>query len=70
MITTHYRHAKTDDVEDVDHYFFFSHAETGNFALDKWGRTTGNAATVAHRSKKQQSGKDSVIKGQPLLLFM
>jgi hypothetical protein len=30
----------------------------------------GNAATVGHSSKKQQSGKDSVIKGQPLLLFM
>jgi hypothetical protein len=36
----------------------------------KWGCTTGNAATVAHSTKKTTSGKDSVIEGQPLLLFM
>jgi hypothetical protein len=36
----------------------------------KWGCTTGNAATVAHSTKKTTSGKDSVIKEQPLLLFM
>jgi hypothetical protein len=30
----------------------------------------GNAATVAHSTKKTTSGKDSVIEGQPLLLFM
>jgi hypothetical protein len=34
------------------------------------GCTTGNAATVAHSTKKQTSGKDSLIEGQPLLLFM
>jgi hypothetical protein len=34
----------------------------------EWGCTTGNAATVAHRTKKTTSGKDSVIEGQPLLL--
>jgi hypothetical protein len=33
--------------------------------------TTGNAATVAvAHSTKKTSGKDSVIEGQPLLLFM
>jgi hypothetical protein len=36
----------------------------------EWGCTTGNAATVAHSTKKTTSGKDSVIEGQPLLLFM
>jgi hypothetical protein len=34
------------------------------------GCTTGNAATVVHSTKKKTSGKDSVIEGQPLLLFM
>jgi hypothetical protein len=38
--------------------------------LMQWGCTTGNAATVAHRTKNTTSGKDSVIEGQPLLLFM
>jgi plasmid maintenance system killer protein len=38
--------------------------------ISQWGRTTGNAATVAHSTKKKTSGKDSVIEGQPLLLFM
>jgi hypothetical protein len=36
----------------------------------QWGSTTGNAATVVHSTKRKQSGKDSVIEGQPLLLFM
>jgi hypothetical protein len=36
----------------------------------QWGCATGNAATVAHSTKKTTSGKDSVIEGQPLLLFM
>jgi hypothetical protein len=36
----------------------------------EWGWLTGNAATVAHSNKRKQSGKDSVIEGQPLLLFM
>jgi hypothetical protein len=36
----------------------------------QWGCTTGNAATVAHSTKKTTSWKDSVIEGQPLLLFM
>jgi hypothetical protein len=36
----------------------------------QWGSTTGNAATVAHSRKRKQSGKDSVIEGQPLLLFI
>jgi hypothetical protein len=36
----------------------------------KWGCTTGNAVMVAHSTKKTTSGKDSVIEGQPLLLFM
>jgi hypothetical protein len=36
----------------------------------QWGCTTGNAATVALSTKKKTSGKDSVIEGQPLLLFM
>jgi hypothetical protein len=36
----------------------------------EWGCTTGNAATVAHSTKKTISRKDSVIEGQPLLLFM
>jgi hypothetical protein len=36
----------------------------------QWGCTTGNAATVVHSTKTTTSGKDSVIEGQPLLLFM
>jgi hypothetical protein len=36
----------------------------------QWGATTGYVATVAHSNKRKQSGKDSVIEGQPLLLFM
>jgi hypothetical protein len=36
----------------------------------EWGCTTGNAATVARRTKKKQAEKDSVIEGQPLLLFL
>jgi hypothetical protein len=40
------------------------------FGACQWGCTTGNAATVAHSTKKQTSGKDSVIEGKPLLLFM
>jgi hypothetical protein len=36
----------------------------------QWGSTTGNATTVAHSTKRKQSGKDSVIEEQPLLLFM
>jgi hypothetical protein len=36
----------------------------------QWGCTTGNAATVAHSTKKPTSGIFSVIEGQPLLLFM
>jgi hypothetical protein len=36
----------------------------------EWGCTTGNAATVAHSTRKTTSGKDSVIEEQPLLLFM
>jgi hypothetical protein len=35
----------------------------------EWGCTTGNATTVALSTKKTTSGKDSVIEGQPLLLF-
>jgi ankyrin repeat protein len=41
----------------------------GKSALE-WGCTTGNAATVAHSTKKTTSGNDSVIEGQPLLLLM
>jgi hypothetical protein len=41
-----------------------------NLSSSQWGCTTGNAATVAHSTKKPTSGKDSVIEGQPLLLFM
>jgi hypothetical protein len=40
------------------------------FIVLKWGCTTGNAATVAHSTKKTTSGKDCLIEGQPLLLFM
>jgi ABC-type dipeptide/oligopeptide/nickel transport system ATPase component len=40
------------------------------YLTGKWGCTTGNAATVAHTTKKTTSGKDSVIEGLPLLLFM
>jgi hypothetical protein len=49
------------------------HIETFGYFLIKvlqWGSTIGNAATVAHSTKRKQSGKDSVMEGQPLLLFM
>jgi hypothetical protein len=38
--------------------------------VSQWVCNTGNAATVAHSTKKTTSVKDSVIEGQPLLLFM
>jgi hypothetical protein len=41
-----------------------------NLEWAQWGCTTGNAATVAHSTKKTSSGKDSVIEGQSLLPFM
>jgi hypothetical protein len=44
--------------------------EGGQLESQEWGCTTGNAATVAHSTKKTTSGKYSGIIGQPLLLFM
>jgi hypothetical protein len=41
-----------------------------NIIFSQWGCTTGNAAKVAHSTKKTTSGKDSVIEEQPLQLFM
>jgi hypothetical protein len=40
-------------------YALLSGAQFTNF--QEWGSTTGNAATVAHSTKRKQSGKDSVI---------
>jgi hypothetical protein len=50
--------------------YSFSFAKFGCVGIQQWGCTTGNAATVVHSTKKTTSGKDSVIEGQPLLLFM